>query len=245
MSRSQYNDTLGAHYVDLRERLYWNKYQYRATVSVPHGSQICSKRITTLEQFLSRMGWYRMSAHTRRKVDSDPTLYERWWQWRSDLPKGVDYTLRSEGGCTAVYTNDLEILKSLSAHFQHSYKLTAVTVASREAGIRYFRSRPRYSRRVYMRGQRLDQAQFCALMNFLDQHEQRLRLSPGLKSASLRCRDYNRTWLSSAYFIDYNDPRVEQVLDLAWGDMLGKRYELRQWGATYLEDSTQCITVDA
>lgn len=228
----QYNSNRDTDYIDLRSGLYYNQYLYRATVRVPRGSWF--KNGQTRDQFLDTMHGLALSRKTLNMLDGDPTLYERWWDWCSvaSIRPSTLPQMRSEGRKTALYSNDLALLQSLHTVDSEGLIISRAVNMEREPGVRYYRTTPKHKYRVYLRGGRVPRTEFNRFTAFLQKHSEHMHMSPGLRRAVRRDYDVSSfpyTWASSSYFINFDDPKVECWLQLAWSDLLGKYYELRRW----------------
>lgn len=226
----QYNSARDTDYIDLRDRLYYNTYTYRATVCVPRGSWW--RPNSSQNEWVSEMRDLAFSRKSQSILAATPDLYDRWWSWCNALPEQSRPQLRSEGRKTAVYSNDLQLLKSLSAVDPHNLIITRAVAATKTAGVRYYRTKPKHKYRIYLRSGRVSRTEYTKFLAFIRAHSERLHVSPGLRRNMRHDYDsglFPHTWVSSSFFLDYDDPKVECWLQLSWGELLGKHYELRQW----------------
>lgn len=234
---THYNKDGDTDWIDCRERLYWNKFTYKARISLPNGARLRPDDI--LATFISRMDYYYRSERSKKFIKDNPGIYERYYAWRQSVPKDVQMAVRSEAGQTTFFCNDLELLKTLrTVHDSLITTKVVVVTAARIMGIKFFRTQPKHKYRIYMRSKRVETAEYTKFTAFLREHSDKFTMSPAMKTSLYDHRNGYRTrWMSGAYFIDYDVRSLESWLHLMWDDMLGKHYELKQYdtGKDYID----------
>lgn len=217
----------GIHGIDIRPRLYFNKYLYRGSIELRYGNflwGVSRKRPKTREWFLH----YVKDAKERwpRRYDSHMTMdrYERYCDWFFAIPKDAKFCLRSEGKTTSIYSNDLNFINTIAVVTGDVIISKAVVGVSKT--VKYFRTTPKHKYRVYLRSQRTSVEVVAQLKKWLNEHSDKFHASPALNRVMYGRHFYSTTWLSSSHYIDYDVESLELFLQMHWDEILGKQYRL-------------------
>jgi len=235
--------------VDHRCTLYYGKYNYRARFSL-EGLQstyyakdflgflgVIARRKESIRNVAS--GRYNIMHHTRvlNEIESiDLDAIERFIDWRNRNTKGKDKQamLRVEGKVAGVFSNDLQLLTTLE-------NLTPGLVVdyteidqSIPQGVKYYVNKPKHNYRVYLRSKRVDEKIKEDLSRFVDRYKNtetvivpsnafKLWLNP-IQNKWL----WNTNYLSSHYYLDFDQESTDTLFSLMFGNLIGKRYKLEK-----------------
>jgi uncharacterized protein YeaO (DUF488 family) len=228
------NDVPGIDYHDYRDDTYYGKYQYRLRVTVPGIRYAWYSDIEKLKKRLTDKGqkFFRLRADEKQDIIDNLPKIEAVINFKDSNKKVKDFTLRCEGDTAAVFGNDPQKLRDLVTQFggdiQHD--LTEV-VTSSITGTKYFVNEPKYGYRVYLKSKRAPEGFKEELKKFLKTNSKLLTPSPAMRNW-ISEKYVNSYWwnnyMSSYFFIDYNDESTLSYLALMYGEMLGKRYKLEK-----------------
>lgn len=147
--------------------------------------------------------------------------------WRNTTPK-ERATVRIDYSCISVYSNDLEIIKSLEPLAPSSIHYSEIKVEG-DVGI-LLRNNPKHNFRTYFRTKTVPDGFHAELDKFLQQYSKSAYPTGSLKKwlkttgpASWRLR-----YLDACFFIDYDDESFLSVLALNFSEYLGKTYKVEQ-----------------
>lgn len=223
----------GIDYLDYRDSIYYNKYHYRARITVEglrRGYYFDPDEFE--ERFDNNRLWGKMRDDEKERIKENLPEIKQLLQFRVDNRKNKQITIRMEGNTMAVFHNDLDFLhKSFDGLVGAKIDYTQVETAG-YAGIKHFVNEPKNKFRVYFRSKRTPET-FREGLNKLLSTNKALKPSNALKhwlkpqTASSRGWWYGN-YLSSSYFIDYNDESYLSYLALMYGDFLGKKYKLEK-----------------
>lgn len=232
------NLPVGIDNVEVRDRLYYNKYQYRATfcmfgirrTSFCRSEEEFDWHITNL---LSN-GWTTDSQ--RREIKRYNRLaLDRWILWRTMAKKSI--TVRIEGDTASVFSNDLNLLKSLDSISNDRVTYTQAKTGRVVAGVKYFSRQPAYQYRVYMKQRRLTPSLRTIMSDFFEFHkvgsdEDKPLVSPSdslIIHVKQEAAIYWRSdWLQTHHFIDFDDESTMTMMVLKFGELLGEHYRLEK-----------------
>jgi hypothetical protein len=217
-----------------RDKLYWNKYVYRVTVNLP-GATMChdARNAENFWKSCFELQWF--SESRKDYVEKNKVKYLQYYNWLKNSAKNTDCKFRTESGYVSIFTNDGALVKEFRNAIPDSQCTKAVV--SKHSEIKLFRTQPKHKYRIYLRSLRVDTEDYHALVDFLREHSDQFNISPAFHHHAIRYEQYKwrHKWLSSSYFIDYDQQSLESWLDLKFGEMLGKRYELRKYDEDLLK----------
>lgn len=224
----------GIDFVDYRDSLYYNKYEFRMRVKIP-----CVKYT-----------WY-----CKKPEDLDTKLQGKFNNWGNVRKEDVNVVrdnltalkalvtlqkekkkrnigIRIESNTVAVFSDDLNSLKSLESilGITYSYDYTQVET-NPYAGVKYFVNDPAHKYRVYLKSKKVSDTFHIELRDTI-QRVKSLYPSGALKrwlsNDGKRYGIWYFRWTSSAHFIDYDDESTLSYIALMHGDVLGKKYKLEK-----------------
>lgn len=225
-------DKQGLNFIDYRDSTYYNKYSYRARITVQglrRGYYFDPEEFE--ERFKQNRLWGRMNDQEKETVRENLPEIKSLLQFKIDNRKNKQITIRMEGNTMAVFHNDLDFLhKQFDGLVGAQVDYTEVETSG-YAGIKHFVNEPKYKFRIYFKSKRTPDNFREGVQKLLDANKQ-LKPSNSLK-LWLRANDKTqgfwwRNYLSANYFIDYNDESYLSYLCLMYGDFLGKKYKLEK-----------------
>lgn len=222
----------GINFIDYRDCNYYNKYNYRARITIEglrrgyyHDPDEFEARL------LANKLWGRIGKDEMERIKENMPDIKTILQFRQDNRKNKQITIRMEGNTMAVFHNDLDLLHKnfdglMGATVDYSQVETAGYV-----GVKHFVNEPKNKFRVYFKSKRAPD-NFREGVNKLLAANKKLKPS-GALTRWLRESNGARGWwygnyLSSNYFIDYNDESYLSYLHLMYGEFLGKKYRLEK-----------------
>jgi hypothetical protein len=210
-----------------KNKLYYGKYKYRAYLHYP---DICLIRYTKTEKELDKAIGLRKTYSFGRMMYEDSINKEfllKLINWRNNTPK-ERATVRIDYDCISVYSNDLEIVKSLESLSPSSVHYSEIKVEG-DVGI-LLRNSPKHKFRTYFRSKTVPDGFHMELENFLQQYSKSAHPTGSLKKwlktsgpATWRLR-----YLDACFFIDYDSEAFLSVLALNFSEYLGKTYKVEQ-----------------
>jgi hypothetical protein len=152
-----------------------------------------------------------------------------WIDWRSANRDKI--TVRVESGCCSVFSNDLSLLETLTA-ITNNIEFTEAVVTEDPTVITL--NNPKHKFRVYLKGKVPSADFFEEIGNFLSLHDKLLYPCKALKSrikhqiSNLHFKRprYYSQWLSSSYFIEYDDEATYTLLKLYFHNVFAKNYKV-------------------
>lgn len=212
--------------VIIKNKLFYNKYKYRAYLQYP---DICLIRYTKNEKELDKAISLRKTYSFGRAVYEcvDKAFLLNLINWRNNTPKGRA-TVRIDYSCISVYSNDLEIIKSLELLSPGAVNHVEVQVEG-DAGI-LLRNNPKHNFRTYFRSKTVPDGFHVELDKFLQQYNKSAcptgSLKKWLKTPVLS--SWRLRYLDSCFFIEYDDESFLSVLALNFSEYLGKTFKVEQ-----------------
>ena len=229
------NNVPNIDYYEYRETNFYNKYRYRAKLTIDGLSY--TRYVSTTTALLTRLtgpNRTKIREHTLNQVMAKITELNNYINWRNTHKKSKSVTCRLEMNTVSIYSDDLDLLLTLK-------DLGVVTVNITEAqlekfsGTKYYVNKPKHNYRIYLRGVYFDDKNFVkdlyntiekskelvpskALKEWLDRSISRPTLVTSWK--------YSRT--DGNHSIDYDNESTLSYLLLMYGHMLGKRYKLEK-----------------
>lgn len=226
--------TDGIEFIDQRSSLYYSKYTYRARVHCS-GITLCwfCKDETDIQK--------RANKHPKRWKNADVPTITKFFNWKSEQEKlkgpNKKATVRIEGNVASVFSNDLDLLKTLgSIGAPVDYTIVDESVPQ---GTKYFVNQPKYKFRLYLKAKRVPEGFSDRLASFFKRYEgtsTKMSLSPSLKQwlkpipvmHLTSWATWKRTYCSSNFFVDYNDESTLTLFTLMFDGMIHRTYKLEK-----------------
>jgi hypothetical protein len=221
----------GIEFIDQRASLYYNKFKYRARFHC---------RGATL-------AWFNYTEdEIKEKIKKFPTRFSGanskhildFYTWKVATKKNKTATVRIEGEVASVFSNDLNLLKTLENIGCHvDYTEVDDTIIS---GVKYFVREPKHKFRIYLKSRRVTDDFRSKLEKFIKRYENTdTVIVPSGSLASWLREDsnyvrgswsyhWNKSYTSSNYFIDYNDESTLTLFSLMFSGIISKSYKLEK-----------------
>jgi hypothetical protein len=221
----------GIEFVDQRPSLYYNKFKYRA--------RFYCRGIT--------LAWFNYNEiEIKEKIKKFPSRFSgvnsehiiNFYDWKIATKKDKTATVRIEGGTASVFSNDLDLLKTLEViGCPVDYTEVDDTVIS---GVKYFVKEPKHKFRIYLKSKRVNDDFRSNLQNFIKRYEKTDTiivpsgsLANWLKEDTTYVRGswsyhWNKGYTSSNYFIDYDNESTLTLFSLMFSGMVSKSYKLEK-----------------
>ena len=230
------NNVPNIDYYEYRETNFYNKYRYRAKLTIDGLSY--TRYVSTTTALLTRLigpNRTKIREHTLNQVMANITELNNYINWRNTHQKSKSVICRLEMNTVSIYSNDLDLLLTLK-------DLGVVTVNITEAqlekfsGTKYYVNKPKHNYRIYLRGVYFDDKNFVKDLHNTIEKSKELVPSKALKEwldnyirrshLSVASWKYSRTDVNHS--IDYDNESTLSYLVLMYGHMLGKRYKLEK-----------------
>lgn len=210
----------------VKSKLFYDRYKYKSSISYPDSNLI---RYATTEKDLDKAialrESYGRSSFYGSVIDRD--FLCKVLHWRNSV-NDTPSTIRVDYNCISVYSNDLEVIKSLEQLKPNEVHYSEVKVEG-DVGV-LLRNKPKHNYRTYFRSKTVPDGYHVEIQNFLDQYKNSVFPTPSLKKW-LQIRG-SYTWrlryLESCFFIEYDDESFLTILALNFGTYLGKTYKVEQ-----------------
>jgi hypothetical protein len=159
---------------------------------------------------------------------------ERYLAFKQTNSKNVSF--RVEGGTAAVFSNDLNLLKELEnvAPGIGTIDYTEVD-QSIPQGTKYYVKKPPHNYRVYVKSKRIEESTKDGLRRFIDRYKDTgTVVVPSNAFSHWLDEDQKSTWywnamyMSSHYYIDFDEESTDTLFSLMFGDLIHRRYKLEK-----------------
>jgi hypothetical protein len=218
-------------FIDQRSSLYYNKFKYRARfyckgITLAWFNYTEKEIIDKIEKFKNRF----VGANSKHIME--------FYNWKVATKKNKSATVRIEGETASVFSNDLDLLKTLeSIGCPVDYTEVDDTII---VGIKHFIREPKYKYRIYLKSKRVSDDFRDKLHNFIERYKDTdtviipsSSLANWLKDNSQYVRgswsyNWNKCYTSANFFIDYNDESTLTLFSLMFSGMVSKSYKLEK-----------------
>lgn len=228
------NDGIG--FIDSRSSLYYNKYRYRARVYC-QGINLCWFCDTDAEMD------ERVKQHKVRWKHADLDGIKKYLAWKNvNAPKKTKdkkVTVRIEGNVASMFSNDLNLLKTLdSLGLQVDYTEVDDTIPE---GVKYFKNEPDYKYRIYLKSKRVKDDFHQKLKEFVDRYKdtdskmvpspslrQWLRIKPDKHASMWGGANWRLQYSSSHFFLNYNEESSLTLFSLIFQGEISRKFKLEK-----------------
>ena len=214
--------------LEQRERLYYNKYVYRAVTHVP-GAYYTNKAKTIdeyrdiIDRFSTQM--LRYPVYTQKQMtDADYDNIEILINYSNDFKKNNKGTTRREGNSIAFYSNDLDLLKTAPST---SKPLKIYQADVLPDGIKYFKRSVPAPFRVHLKEARVNTELRQDIVDYINKTEG-VEGSGALMIWLTRTSSWNHVWCSKSFYINYTDSSQLTMMHILFSEVIGKNYKLEQ-----------------
>ena len=233
--------------IELRPSLYYNKYRYRARFFLSglnrtyyvNSIEEYTRKITSMEKERSLWGIYNDAVAKKTELELaniNLNSIENFINWRNIYTKkdNKQAMLRLEGNTAGIFSNDLDLLKTLE-NIQPNLNIyyTKVDIdLTADTYIKYFVQEPKFKYRVYFKTTRVSHDLKDKLTNFLKRYESTgttIVSCPALRKwLNGNTPQWRSNYLSSAYHLNYNDESSGSLIALMFPGLIHKFYKLEK-----------------
>lgn len=214
--------------VEQRERLYYNKYVYRAVTTIPGAHY--THNIKTIDQYKDEILKFKFGHH-RYPIYMPPKVTDEMYDdieilinYINDFEKNSKGTIRREGNNVTFYSNDLDLLKKA---YSVTKPLKIYQAEVLPDGVKYFKRSIPANFRVHFRENKVNTDIKQDILSYIERTdgvEASSSLMRWLKSSNR----WHHSWCSKNYFINYNDSSQLTMMHLLFPEVIGKNYKLEQ-----------------
>jgi hypothetical protein len=227
----------GVQFIEHRDKLYFNKYQYRARITC-RGLYLIwySKHVVDLKDRIQAQ----KKKYPNHHFDEDKLV--QFYYWRKQNIDNKNCTIRVEGFTGAVFSNDLDFLKTLE-DIGLPIDYTEIESTAPQ-GVRYFKNEPKYKYRFYLKSKRVAEGFTDKLREWVEKYEgtstaiipsNALKLwykkdnsvhNPYVPTSgwgptfNWGSTTWRKLYCSSHYFIDYEDESTLTLFMLVFGGLV-------------------------
>ena len=230
----------GIDQVEYREQYYFNKYMYRAKLTMAGIRK--TSYIDDFEEFKSRFSnevnqpsYTTLNLDTKKEILKNFPFIKRYIKWKIEHRENKDITIRQEWDTVSVFSNDLSFLQGLrKLGTKVAIEFTKVECQS-EVGVKYFMQEPKHKYRVYIKSKRISDEVLNELRRLLISTDLfpstalRIWLETDEWTTNTPIRvPFRSPWTSQTHFIEYDNESSLSYLALLYGNLLSKRYKLEK-----------------
>ena len=228
-------DVDGIQYRDMRDKLYFNKYKYRARIFIPglngyYNARSYASACVSISKLDDR--YYSIQ---KNLFENNKEQVKRWFTWRDSardkIAEGLVMIMRTANS-GSVYSNDLEILRTLDSL---GASVDYTVVESIAVGTLYFARKPKHNYRMYMRNTRVDADSKQQLLEWLLKKSTDYHMSSALRGFLNYNRRYvwNRYHMRRDFYVEYDSEHMGSYLKLIWGEYFSDTYQLLKQSTPY------------
>jgi hypothetical protein len=223
----------GIDFIDYRDQYYYNKHEFRARVKIEGLRRAFYCSPTEFEDRVKHRKFY--GRITDKEFDTlkqnAPTIL-KLLEFRQSNRKNKSFTFRMEYDTMAVFSSNLQVLHDAFDNIQGITVNYTQVETEGYAGIKTFVNEPKHKYRVYFKSKRIEPSTKESIGKILETNND-LRGGPALKqwlkqNDKTGWRYWQANYLSSNYFIDYNEESYLSYFALMHGEILGKKYKLEK-----------------
>lgn len=190
----------GVDYVEVRDRQYFSRYKYRASMEIVGVRRINSFR------------------------SKDSAVLEGYYKW-TNANKKSDIRYRIEGDTIGVFSNDLNLLLTLNDFYpKPGVVITEAIFTENGKEIKYFVKEPRNQYRIYLKTIRMRTDSYVSFLELASEHKDNIYPSSETRRF-IRGKSYS--YLENGYF-DLNDESVLTMLVLKYDDLFKRVLKLEK-----------------
>jgi hypothetical protein len=219
--------------IENRTSPYFGKYKYRAQCRVMGACYTYYTR--NLEQFKNKLentkanrNQYRISVLNSRFEETydhiDFEQISKFFDWKNNKDS-EKFMYRVQGNQVSFFSNDLELLKSLT-DIDPGCKFSMAEVM--ESNIMYFKKEPKYKYRTFFKGRKAPLDFTDNINNLQEMYGDKFHFSPGMVRTMAKYQHSSYRYMHTSYYVDYNDPSMLTILGLWFNDILAKTYSLQK-----------------
>jgi hypothetical protein len=228
----------GIDQVEYREQYYFNKYMYRANLTMAGIRK--TSYIDDFEEFKSRFSnevnhYNTVNLDTQKEILKNFPFIKRYIKWKKEHRENKDITIRQEWDTVSVFSNDLSFLQGLrKLGTKVAIEFTKVECQSK-VGVKYFMQEPKHKYRVYIKSRRISDEVLNELRRLLISTDLfpckalRIWLETDEWTTNTPIHvPFRSPWTSQTHFIEYDNESSLSYLALLYGNLLSNRYKLEK-----------------
>jgi hypothetical protein len=229
--------TTGVDLVDHRSTLYYGKYQFRARLTLDGLNRTYfAKNFLEYEKVIDR-NKKKTSGKRRIELDKiDMAAIERYINWRNTNKDNKTAMIRVEGNTAGVFSNDLQLLKTLEQISPGTTVDYTEVDQSIPQGTKYYVKQPKHNYRVYLKSKRVSDEWKKSLSRFFDRYKDSDTVVVPSNALDWWLKPdkptntwyWNTNYCSSHYYIDFDEQSTDTLFALMFGDMISKRLKLEK-----------------
>lgn len=230
----------GVDFHEFRDILYYDKYKYRARISISGiRFTMYTRTIESFVKMINRTGEYTSYSTIPPKqlaeVITNIDYISNYITYRNFIQKNNLGSIRLEGNRVSVFSNDLSVLHRLTELGNIEVDYTEVIMGD-FTGVKYFVNKPKYNFRVYLKRKQIAPATIQDFSNVIHKTKD-LYPSSSLSAwiiamtvgpARFKYYSWQYSYFSSTHFIDFNNESTLSYLALMYGEYLGPMYKLEK-----------------
>lgn len=196
---------------EYRDTLYFNKYKYKATVKLPFLRNIIYDKKLRFQ--LDKPSYYETN-----------TKFLEWRDYYKDL-----LTIRVEGSNTSIFSNEIDILKSVESIT--TIKSIYTAVASAPTGVKYFKNAPKHKYRVYFKSKPVFREFINDVLDLIKRYNSTdcaLYPSTTFENWLQRNSKLTQRYLFYNFFMDFDEEKMITFLQFTLGDNVRVFYKLEK-----------------
>ena len=216
-----------------RNKLYFNKFQYKATVKIV-GVQYTyyTPDIDTYKFRIEKFSASSSLPSFRQYFEEHEgknywgsinfEMIEKYLIYRDTMPK-EKFITRISGDSVSVFANDLSMFNYLQT-IDEKMTITKAEVLDKDK--MYFKREPKYKYRTYFKARRMPKDFTESVLSLKDTYSS-LHFCPALLKVLFYKPPFNPyRYLHGSFYVEYNDEKMHTILAMWFTSMLGKTYSL-------------------
>ena len=221
--------------VDKRNKLYFNKYKYRAVLHVKGVAY--TYYAPDLNTFIKRLETTKARSSNMYKVSIMDDSYRVYWDtidinqisdfinWRNNTPKNK-FMYRVQGDHVSFFSDELDLLKKLKL-IDPNMKLSEAEVIG-DKDTMYFKKEPKFKFRTYFKAKRMPE-DFSETIRDMHNNCRDLHFSSSLLKILFYTGQYNRfRYMHGSHYVEYNSESMLSMLYIKFSGMVAKTYSCKK-----------------
>jgi hypothetical protein len=213
---------------DERERLYYNKYSYKAVIKII--GAYYTNGVKNIDEYKNKVDTVR--SNTRWPIytlpnglkDSDYLDIEKLINFTLHFEKNDKGTIRRENNTVSFFSNDLDLLKTAPSTVT---PLKIYEAKLLPAGVKYFKRTVPAPYRVHLKETRVKTEIKQDIIDYINKTEG-VEPSDSLYRWLHKSSIWNEIWCSNTYFINYTDDSQLMMMHILFSEVIGKNYKLEK-----------------
>lgn len=215
-----------------RNTLWYNSYTHRATVHIP-GIRFAYYGKNWQEVHQRMISNDYIPGRDKNEFFENIENIQKFWEWRtqSNITSSVRFN-KCDKNTLSLFTSEPQLVENLPFSSQSTYSYVVVPVQS---NVKYFAKPPKHNYRIYLKSKRLTHEVSEKFIEWLTVHSDKFYPSAAFKYRHIVRSTWRgwriahrNTYISSQWYIEYDDEMLHSWLLLCWGELLGRNYKLEK-----------------